>query len=191
MKKFLRWIVVIIAAIIAGIGIMMLIGIYMGGQLDKENTSNEFVSHRASQATHAKEPEVSDIDIHELWTGTNSYRNAAGANSVSQSPHISETAKAKCEDMVNKNYWSHTSPDGTKFWDIMKNKGISYSEAGENLAQGHTSATSILASWMGSQTHKDNLLKPEYQEVGFAVCKSSNFNNNGVKLIVVQHFIAK
>jgi len=72
--------------------------------------------------------------------------------------------------MLAKNYWAHSSPDGTTPWVFIKNAGYEYLYAGENLARGFSSASDVVNAWMNSKAgHRENLLSPNYDDVGFAV----------------------
>lgn len=94
--------------------------------------------------------------------------------------NLNKSAAIKCNDMVTRNYWGHDSPDGKKPWDFIK-PFTQYKEAGENLAKSLSSAKIATDAWMNSETHKANLLKPTFTDVGYAVCGDH----------IVQHFIAK
>src|SRR4051794_33523320 len=56
--------------------------------------------------------DISNIDVYQLWTGTNEQRANAGIAALSLNPKLNQSAKAKCDDMVAKNYWSHNDPSG-------------------------------------------------------------------------------
>lgn len=91
-------------------------------------------------------------------------------------------ALAKAQDMVKKNYFAHTSPQGTEPWYWFKALGYEYAYAGENLAQGFKNAEELEEHLMASPTHRANILSPFYSQVGLAVV---NLNDT---TIVVQMF---
>lgn len=97
---------------------------------------------------------------------------------------ITRIAREKAFDMVNNNYFSHNSPNyGTPF-EMLKNFGIPYTLAGENLAK----ASSIVEAFnllMESPDHKDNILKSRYDRVGIGVVDIEESN----ELMIVQIFI--
>jgi hypothetical protein len=90
--------------------------------------------------------------------------------------------------MVSSNYWNHNDKEGREPWRFMTATGYSYGKAGENLAFGFNSESAVVAGWMNSQSHKDNLLDGAFTEVGFGTCLGDNFVNMGKQLVVVQHF---
>jgi len=85
-------------------------------------------------------------------------------------------AMAKAQDMVENNYFAHTSPEGTSPWHWFKALGYEYAYAGENLAQGFNDAYELQQSLMQSPTHRANLLSPFYSQVGLAVVKVGKTN---------------
>jgi uncharacterized protein YkwD len=80
---------------------------------------------------------------------------------------LNTSATQKARDMVNRNYWSHTDPDGKMAWDLIKKAGFSYSKAGENLASVYDNVDSVEA-WMRSPDHLENILDPDFTHVGYA-----------------------
>ena len=75
--------------------------------------------------------------------------------------------------MVSKGYFSHYAPDGSTFFNIMRNSGISWSNAGENLGNAkpanYGSPSAFINAWMGSASHRDNMLRGHYKFVGVGV----------------------
>lgn len=110
-----------------------------------------------------------DISSQELLIITNQKRQSEGFTSLTLNDQLSQAAALKAKDMFTKNYWAHTSPDGTSPWTFFKKVGYDYTYAGENLARGFTSSGSIVDAWMASTSHRENVLSKNYQEVGFAI----------------------
>jgi hypothetical protein len=133
--------------------------------------------------------QVSDIDVYDLWNQTNEARAQNNLPALSLNPLLNASASAKCNDMVAKDYWSHIDPTGMHGWHFITEAGISYITAGENLAYGYDGATGVVNGWMNSEEHKANILNAGFTDVGFAVCKSGDFQNKGPQLLVVQHFV--
>jgi len=75
--------------------------------------------------------------------------------------------------MVSRGYFSHYSPDGTTFFNIMRNSGISWSNAGENLGNatpaGYGSPSAFINAWMNSASHRDNMLRGHYRYIGVGI----------------------
>ena len=89
------------------------------------------------------------------------------------------------QDMIDRNFFSHTNPEGQSPFDRMKQAGISYNTAGENLAI-NTNVTTAEQAFMKSSGHKANILNTSYTEVGIGV----RYDDAGAAH-VVQEFIGK
>lgn len=112
---------------------------------------------------------ATNIQVEQLLAETNAKRQAAGLSPLTLNPQLSQAAAGKASDMFGKNYWAHVSPDGKTPWDFIVGAGYKYSVAGENLAKNFQDSSGVVAAWMNSPSHKENLMKPNYKEVGFAV----------------------
>jgi len=60
----------------------------------------------------------------------------------------------------------HKSSDGREFWKRILDEGYDYTYAGENIAGGFTTPDSIVAGWMISQGHRDNILSENIEHLG-------------------------
>ena len=88
---------------------------------------------------------------------------------------LARVAKYKSQDMHDKNYFSHTSPTYGSPFDMMKNFGISYNAAGENIAQGQKSATQVMEAWMNSSGHRANIMDAKFTHIGVGYVEDGNY----------------
>jgi len=114
----------------------------------------------------------------------NKERAAVGLPALKVNTKLSGVAEKKAEDMRDGNYFSHTSPTYGSPFDMMKQFGISYSSAGENIAKGQRTPADVMNGWMNSPGHKANILNSSYTEIGVGYVTDSNGNTYWV-----QHFI--
>jgi len=84
---------------------------------------------------------------------------------------LNQAAYLKAQDIIEKDYFSHNSPEGITPWYWFKKSGYDYAFAGENLAIGFLDSEEVHNGWMGSSSHRSNLLNPKYDEIGVAVMK--------------------
>lgn len=112
---------------------------------------------------------VSSIETAELLTDTNAERQENGAAALQLNDKLSQAAFLKAQNMFAEQYWAHNSPSGVEPWKWFGDVGYNYSYAGENLAKNYPTADATVAAWMNSPTHRENILRQEYTEVGFAV----------------------
>lgn len=114
-----------------------------------------------------------------LLSSTNAERSEAGAGSLKINSKLASAAQAKANDMAERNYWSHNTPDGDPPWVFVSAKGYNYQKLGENLAAGFSTEPATIAGWMASPAHKDNLLDPAFTEVGFGYANNANYTSAG------------
>jgi len=117
---------------------------------------------------------------------TNDERAKVGAPPLKLNSLLSEAAQRKAGDMFAFNYWAHTSPSGRDPWSFFKEVGYRYLYAGENLARDFSSPEAVVAAWMASSTHRENILNPKYQEMGISVVDGTL--GGAETTLVVQHF---
>jgi hypothetical protein len=110
-----------------------------------------------------------NIPTQELLILTNQQRQNNGLGALTDNSELDLAAANKAADMFRKDYWAHNAPDGTMPWVFIKGAGYNYVYAGENLARGFNSASDVITAWMNSPEHRQNVLSPNYQNVGFAV----------------------
>ena len=110
----------------------------------------------------------------EVVTLVNQERAKVGLAPLKDNWQLARVARYKSEDMRDKNYFSHTSPTYGSPFDMMKNFGIKYMAAGENIAMGQQTAASVMNSWMNSPGHKANILGKNFTEIGVGVAKSKS-----------------
>lgn len=139
---------------------------------------------------HALYPDVlgyaTDIRVEKLFEATNQKRQEQSLSPLSLNPQLSQAAAQKAVDMFSKNYWAHNSPDGKTPWDFIVASGYSYTVAGENLAKNFSDSDGVVSAWMASPTHRDNILKSSYRDIGFAVV--NGILNGEETTLVVQMF---
>lgn len=101
----------------------------------------------------------------------NAARVKKGLSKLTINWDLQRIAQIKVTDMVSKKYFLHTSPTyGTPF-EMMKNNGITYNTAGENIA-GNPSITAAVNAWIASEQHSKNIFSTSYNYIGVGVEKS-------------------
>jgi len=105
----------------------------------------------------------------QLLTATNTEREKYGFEKLGLNDKLAQAAALKAQDMFEKQYWAHESPDGVTPWHWIQQTEYGYDYAGENLAKNFHTAESTVTAWMASSEHRANLLSAQYSDVGFAV----------------------
>lgn len=117
---------------------------------------------------------------------TNIERQKIGLSPVSENDALNKAAELKAQNMFSENYWAHFAPSGKTPWDFILGSGYKFTYAGENLAKNFQSSDEVVKAWMASSTHRDNLLNPNYQDIGIAVL--DGVLNGQKTVLVVEEF---
>lgn len=132
---------------------------------------------------------ATDIHVDRLLSLTNEKRMSEGKGTLRLDPLLSQAAAQKAADMFKDGYWAHNGPDGETPWDFINRSGYVYKVAGENLAKNFSDSSGVIEAWLNSPSHRENLLRSDYQDIGFAVV---NGNLAGEETtLVVQMFGTK
>jgi len=98
----------------------------------------------------------------------NQERTSRGISPLEMDPRVVDVARRKSQDMIDNNYFSHNSPTYGSPFDMLRDAGISYRTAGENIA-GNRSVEAAHRSLMNSSGHRRNILNPNYNKVGIGI----------------------
>lgn len=129
---------------------------------------------------------ATDITVTKLFDLTNQERAKNNILPLTYNEQLSEAASKKAQDMFDKNYWAHFGTNGTTPWQFIIGSGYQYEFAGENLAKNFMFSQGVVDAWMNSQSHKENLLRKDYKDVGFAIV--NGMLNGEQTTLVVQMF---
>lgn len=122
----------------------------------------------------------------EIIALTNTERASNNAGVVTDDALLDAAAQAKANDMAAKGYFSHTGPDGKTPWQWIAGSGYKYQYAGENLAVRFVDSVDVVNAWMESPTHRANIVKPVYTEIGVGVAQGMYEGQSAT--FVVQYF---
>lgn len=157
---------------------------------DSKNNSSSAVSPKtnngsSSGTTGTSTTTTSDVSAAEQQAVQlmNADRRANGLADLKLSSALTAVARSHSQDMVTRSFFSHTNPDGKTVTDRLKAAGISYTAAGENIAE-NTSVEAAETAFMNSSGHRANILNSNYTTVGIGVA----YDSQG-KVYVTQDFI--
>ena len=111
-------------------------------------------------------PAPTDSIVAQFVVLVNQHRASLGLGTLAWHAGVAAVAQAHTQDMVDRNFFSHTNPDGETPWDRLAAAGITYSYAGENIAYGYPSASAVLAAWLASPGHRANIENPNFTHHG-------------------------
>jgi uncharacterized protein YkwD len=105
----------------------------------------------------------------------NNIRVENGLGALAADGSLNSVAGIRSSDLINRNYFSHYTPEGTNVFDTMRENGVGFRYAGENLAQSAPAEAGtvegFLNAWMNSPTHKANILRPQYEKIGVSMAQ--------------------
>ncbi len=130
-----------------------------------------------------------DITIDRILVLVNEERGKENLSPLTLNPELTIAAAKKGTDMFGKNYWAHISPTGTTPWKFITDSGYQYVYAGENLAKSFNTSEEVVNAWVNSPTHRANIMKKEYTDIGLAIMNGSL--NGEETTLVVQEFGAR
>jgi len=177
--------------VFAGIGdwyVVQVEGDYIGAVSKKyvkaiyPDSSNSGSSGNTNQNTQTS---TLSADEQEVFNLINKQRTNNGLQALKINNEVQRVARIKAQDMVDNNYFSHTSPTYGSPFDMLKSFKISYKSAAENIAANSSNGGAV-NSWMNSSGHKANILNSSYNYTGIGVVSSSKYGK-----VFVQMFIGK
>lgn len=120
---------------------------------------------------------------------TNTERTKYNESTLTANIELTLAANAKAQNMLEYGYFDHFGPNGETPWQYILDHNYDYEFAGENLAMNFFQAESVVKAWMASATHRDNILDPDFKEIGIAVLEGEIEGEKTT--LVVQMFGAK
>lgn len=105
----------------------------------------------------------------------NEIRLENGLGVLEEDWELSRVARYKSQDMHDNRYFSHTSPVYGSPFEMMRNFGLTYRSAAENIAKGQTSPKAVVTAWMNSSGHRANILNASYTKIGVGYVKDGRY----------------
>lgn len=148
------------------------------------NASNTGSSNNNTSSNNSSNTTLT-ADEQEVFKLINEQRTKQGLKALTIDAEVQRVARIKAQEMVDKNYFSHTSPTYGSPFDMLNSFKVSYKTAGENIA-GNSSNSAAVNAWMNSTGHRQNILNSSYQYTGIGVINGSQYGK-----IYVQMFIGR
>ena len=108
----------------------------------------------------------------EVFALVNTERTQRGLSELEWSDELADVARLHSQDMVDNDYFSHSSLNGNSFSDRMNIADISWRSAGENIAMGSITAEDVMNQWMNSDGHRKNILNSGFKKLGVGLAIS-------------------
>ncbi|MEN9647414.1 MAG: hypothetical protein RLY57_218 [Candidatus Parcubacteria bacterium] len=141
---------------------------------------------RAIETKHYERSATAAVSNAELIEFTNNERAERDLDLLATSTLLSQAAQEKAEDMAKREYFAHYTPEGDAPWYWLKQVSYAYTHAGENLAVNFRDSKDVVEAWMDSPTHRANILKNGYDEIGVGYAEGKYKGHDAI--YVVQFF---
>ncbi len=99
----------------------------------------------------------------------NAERKKQNLSALNVESHLQAAAQEHAEDMANRNYFAHETPEGTTPTQQIKNAGYPLTgkwATGQNIAKGQETAEEVMQDWMNSSGHRANILSSKFKDLG-------------------------
>ena len=154
-----------------------------------EITENEQKTESTNETAEASKESSQVLNasdfIYNLLHLINTSRNQNGLPSLNLNASVCNVATIISQDMIDRNYFSHTTPEGKNIFNILQECGIAYGSAGENIQYSNppsnASPGQYFNTWMASNVHRSNILEANYSQIGIGV----SFDNSRVVAVLV------
>lgn len=105
---------------------------------------------------------------------TNVHRLTAGCRPLTVSGKLTTAAQRHAKDMSRKRYFSHSSANGTQWWQRIERAGYR-DPGGENIAQGYGGAASVVRAWLDSPGHRKNIRNCQFKTIGIGFSGAGDY----------------
>lgn len=102
---------------------------------------------------------------------TNIERQKAGLSLLKYNTSLDAGAKQRSIEIIT--HFSHTRPDGSRFFTVF-GQDFTYRNVGENLGTGYRTPEQVVNAWMNSTSHRANILNEKYEELSVAITKGED-----------------
>lgn len=164
---------------------------YKKGSVKKPNPVQEQPKQPAPAPKPAPSPEQPNqeqqvnqgltVEEQQMLQLINEERQKRGLHPLKANLELTKVARIKAKDMIDNRYFSHQSPTYGSPFEMMKQFGISYRTAGENLA-GNQTVEKAHQALMNSEGHRANILNAQFTEVGIGIVSGGPYGKMFVQM---------
>jgi uncharacterized protein YkwD len=128
---------------------------------------------------------ATEITRGSILAAMNAYRAQQMLPPLREDPRLEAAAEDRMRDMEELGYWAHLAPDGRSPFLWLKPHGYDFRSAGENLACGFETTELLVAGWMESRGHRENILSTDFADCGIAILDGRTNGPGAGKSVVV------
>ncbi len=136
---------------------------YLTGLDGAGKTGQPYVTEEQKQQLEQMRQEVFKI--------VNEERTSRGLSALTYNYELEKCTDIRAEEITV--VFDHTRPNGQSWSTVLKEQGVSYFTAGENIAAGYPTAEMVMQGWMNSDGHRANILSPNFHQFACGVTISN------------------
>ncbi|MEU9702575.1 CAP domain-containing protein [Streptomyces sp. NPDC047981] len=112
--------------------------------------------------------------VEEVIALANTQREKSGCAPLRADHRLAESAQAHADDMADRGYYEHTTPEGKDAGDRITAAGYAWSSWAENIHRGPKTPVQAMEDWMGSDGHRRHILNCAFKDIGVGVTLTAN-----------------
>lgn len=137
----------------------------MLAQLNNVAAADITINNFVSEGDLTTPPENPNF-INRVVELTNIERSKLGLSALIINPQLTSAAQTHSANMALQDFFEHTGLDGLSIGSRVAATGYQYAIAAENIGAGYSTPEEVVAGWMNSVGHRENILDPGLQEIG-------------------------
>lgn len=141
-------------------------------EVEEDNQTGQPEADNSTQSVHAYVKRIVEL--------VNQERAKEGLNALTLNMNVTKAAQVRAVECQT--LFSHTRPNGTSFATALKEAGVSYRGAGENIAWGQKTPEQVMQGWMNSAGHRANILNARYTSIGVGYYRNASGVNYWTQL---------
>ena len=118
--------------------------------------------------------------VSEVVRLVNIERTERGLSALTMDTRLNAAAAERAEETIT--LFAHERPDGSSCFTILREYGISYRRAAENIAGGQPTPAAVVNSWMNSSGHRANILDGSLRKIGVGYARGGQYGTYWVQL---------
>ena len=123
---------------------------------------------------------ISSDYVSEVVRLVNIERTERGLPALTMDTRLNAAAAERAEETIT--LFAHERPDGSSCFTILREYGISYRRAAENIAGGQPTPAAVVNSWMNSSGHRANILDSSLRKIGVGYARGGQYGTYWVQL---------
>ena len=153
-----------------------------GIEINNRLVKNTIKSNEQSQQNEAAPVPDQVQDLHsieiQVFNMINHLRAQKGMQKLNLNPAVTNVARLRSTDMVNRNYFSHYTPEGKHTTAVLTENGVMFARTAEILYRASPPSwgppETIINTWLGSNIHREIIFTPQFDQVGISIIDGGN-----------------